>query len=537
MNKNLFTTKTQAAKADTKNQAGGLAYSLQNEEALAQIACTGCFNNTYYATGEQQLNEIISLANKVKPEFLAKVAVYARQNGNMKDTPAILLAILVKKNPALARTIAPKILTNFKMVMNFVQAVRSGKFGGKSMGSAPTKMVQQFFDKVNDERLFNDSIGANPSVVDIIRLCHIKPKTVERANLMRYMMGLPYQSERLPKCVVEYEAFKRDQTQPLPSVDWRLLVSFPLTDSHWNQIGERMNWHALRMNLNKLHKHNTFNDKTRLNKLAAKLADPEQVKKVKVFPYQLYNTFLNTTDLPSKIRNATQEALDHSVSNLKTLDNIDKLYICLDVSGSMISPVTGHRAGATTSVSCVQAGALFAATFAKVNSDIDTKIVLFENSAKEAKLNLKDSLATIATSISTPGGGTNCTAAMELIKKDGITKNDRIAIIFFSDNMSWLEYQGGRNWAGSTGMASTWLDIKRRTKEAKLVLVDVQPYTTTQAQTDKDVLNVGGFSDSVFDVVYNFLNNGNANWVDVINSVQLDSTPVQVVIEEINEAE
>jgi len=61
---------------------------------LAQYAMTGCFNGTYYTSDKDQLTKTLQLANKVDPKFVAKLAVYARQKGLMKDMPAVLAAVV-----------------------------------------------------------------------------------------------------------------------------------------------------------------------------------------------------------------------------------------------------------------------------------------------------------------------------------------------------------------------------------------------------------------------------------------------------------
>src|SRR5262245_7271360 len=87
--------------ATTVNEAGGAAYALRAEQALAQYVVTGCMNGTFYATAEDQLANILALAKNVDSEFLAKVAVYAREKAAMKDAPALLLAVLSVRNPRL----------------------------------------------------------------------------------------------------------------------------------------------------------------------------------------------------------------------------------------------------------------------------------------------------------------------------------------------------------------------------------------------------------------------------------------------------
>ena len=52
-----------------------------------------------------------------------------------------------------------------------------------------------------------------------------------------------------------------------------------------------------------------------------------------------------------------------------------------------------------------------------------------------------------------------------------------------------------------------------------MVCIDMQPYATVQAPDREDILNVGGFSDSVFDVISAFAQRGSDSnhWCDVID--------------------
>ncbi len=85
-NKSLFASHKAALRTDTVNHAGGAAYKLSDRQTLAQLAATGCLNQTFYASAETQLDELLAAAAAVDPDFLAKTAIYARQYGHMKDT-------------------------------------------------------------------------------------------------------------------------------------------------------------------------------------------------------------------------------------------------------------------------------------------------------------------------------------------------------------------------------------------------------------------------------------------------------------------
>lgn len=53
-------------------------------------------------------------------------------------------------------------------------------------------------------------------------------------------------------------------------------------------------------------------------------------------------------------------------------------------------------------------------------------------------------------------------------------------------------------------MMKEWRILKKRCPNAKLICVDLQPYTSSQAKNGNDVLNVGGFGDNVFKVIEAF---------------------------------
>ena len=68
-----------------------------------------------------------------------------------------------------------------------------------------------------------------------------------------------------------------------------------------------------------------------------------------------------------------------------------------------------------------------------------------------------------------------------------------------------------------------WSAFKRRNPAARLVCVDIQPYGTTQVAEREDILNVGGFSDAVFDVVAQFASGRleAGHWMKVIDEVNV----------------
>ena len=55
----------------------------------------------------------------------------------------------------------------------------------------------------------------------------------------------------------------------------------------------------------------------------------------------------------------------------------------------------------------------------------------------------------------------------------------------------------------------------------RLVCINLQPYVTTQASERSDILNIGGFSDAVFNVVAAFLRNDAERFVTEVEAIEL----------------
>ena len=112
------------------------------------------------------------------------------------------------------------------------------------------------------------------------------------------------------------------------------------------------------------------------------------------------------------------------------------------------------------------------------------------------------------------------------LKKLNAEKAKGDLIVVVSDNMSWADFglgSAGVSKGRATEMANQWARFKARNPQAKLTLIDLQPYASTQVQDDADVLNVGGFSDRVFEIVASFAKGELGGWVDVIRAIELVS--------------
>jgi 60 kDa SS-A/Ro ribonucleoprotein len=518
-NKTLFQSLRGALVPQTNamNNHGVPAYALSPKQALAQFAATGCLNSTYYASAEDQLQKVLALAKEVDATFVAKTAVYARQQGFMKDVPAVLCATLSVRDPQLLRTVFDRVIDDGKMLRNFVQVLRSGVVGRKSLGSVPKQLAQRWLESRTDEQLFRASVGNAPSLADLIKMVHPKPVNAGREALYGYLLDRKHNAEALPEVVKQYETFKSakaGQRGPVPEVPFQMLTALELGRNEWTAIAKNAPWQMTRMNLNTFARHGVFDDKAMVKLVANRLADASLVKRARVFPYQLLAAFKSAGgDVPNLVRDALQDAMEVATENVPRLKG--KVYVCPDVSGSMSSPVTGFRPGATTTVRCIDVAALVAASILRQNPQAE--VLPFESKVVDVKLNGRDSVMTNAEKLAAVGGGgTNCSAPLVALNKRQ-AKGD--LVVFISDNESWVDAKAGRG----TATMREWAVFKQFNPQARLVCIDIQPHATTQAAEQADVLNIGGFSDQVFEVIAKFAEGrlGADHWVGVIESVQL----------------
>ena len=516
-NTTLFQSiKNRLIKTDTYNEAGGIAYTLTPKQQLAQLAATGCLNNTYYADAQSQLDQVLKLAESLDAEFIAKTAVYARQKGFMKDMPALLLAVLAQKDVNMLARVFDQVVDNGKMLRNFAQIIRSGTVGRKSFGNRPKKLMQTWLLTATEKQLLNAAVGNSPSLADVVKMVHPKPREAWRAAWFAWLIGKPYDREALPPITRAFEDYKQSREGELPNVPFQMLTALDLNSGDWAQIARNGSWQQIRQNLNTFLRHEVFAKSKNIKMVAEKLRDETAIARARVLPYQLLTAYQATSNqMPSEIREALQDAMETAVQNVPAIQG--KVVVCPDVSGSMHSSVTGYRGSATSKTRCIDIAALVSAAMLRTNPQ--ARVIPFEQITVNVKLNPRDSIMTNAEKLANiGGGGTACSAPLAMLNRE---KADVDLVVIVSDNESWAD--DSQQWGGKTSLMKEWDILKKRCPEAKLVCLDIQPYTKAQARNRQDILNIGGFSDQVFSLIGSFAERGMGTdfWVEEIEKMPL----------------
>jgi 60 kDa SS-A/Ro ribonucleoprotein len=347
----------------------------------------------------------------------------------------------------------------------------------------PKRLVREWLDGRSDEALIRGSVGNTPSLADVVKMVHPRRATETRRALYAWLIGKPVAVDALPPLARDYEAFKAGATTVVPQVPFEMLTSLELDARVWQEIARHASWQMTRMNLNTFARHGVCRRQSRVRTVAGRLRDRREVRAARVLPYQLLMVWRAAdASVPREVRDALQDAMEVAISNVPACEGT--VYVCPDVSGSMQSPVTGARRGATTAVRCVDVAALVAAAVARKNPAAE--VIPFEQEVVDVTLNPRDSVMANAEKLAAVGGGGTSTSAPLVLLNRRRARGE--LVLYISDNESWCDARAGRG----TAMMREWNAFKRRNPEARLVCIDIQPYGTTQVAEREDVLNVGG---------------------------------------------
>ena len=201
-NKTLFNTPRRAAAPGRRAERGRRpAYALRSRSTRwRSYAATGCLNHTFYAVGRKQLDDGAAAlcaragrrSSSPRPRSTLVSAAHEGHAGAAARGPV---------REALRRCCAQvfaRVIDNGKMLRNFVQILRSGVAGRKSLGSAPKRAGADWLERRQTSQLFDGSVGNDPSLADVVRWFTRSRSTQSREALYAWLIGKPYALEALP---------------------------------------------------------------------------------------------------------------------------------------------------------------------------------------------------------------------------------------------------------------------------------------------------------------------------------------------------
>jgi 60 kDa SS-A/Ro ribonucleoprotein len=429
-----FSTNTKAKSRktpDTTNAAGEESYSIDDKLKLIGYLSTSFATDKYYKSSDSQIDDLVDLiqGGTIDPLFVAKAAIYARDQLNMRTITHIAAASLAKTasgKPWLTDfynsiVVRPDDITEILAYysMNFADKSKTGKKYPAAMKKGFAKALARF----DEYQLAKYKGTGNLKLVDAMRITHAKGPLMDK--LSKGSLAVPH-------------TWETKLSAAGPDADKKASV--------WADLikGSKLGYMALLRNLKNIDQQA---DKETLEKALKILVDPDRIRASRQLPFRFYTAYktLQDQDLKSsrEILSAVSKACDISCSNIN-LEFKGKTLVAIDTSGSMRSPCAGSR-----NLQCIEAGMLFAAAVYKAVNGSD--ILGWADYAKYININPELPLVDMVRQLSQHnfGYGTNISS----IFKNAKPGYDRI--IVFSDMQSW--FGDSPEAARGTYSSKTWV--------------------------------------------------------------------------------
>lgn len=456
---------------------GAKAFHMNADYELYLLVVSSLMSgDSFYESADDRVARFRDLVSQVVAagniEFLVGLAAYAREQMFLRTTPTVLVAEMFMhrleehglraakrvwtRGDEHLEALAYVDTTGSKRTKAFLRAI-AGRLGAMS--------EYQFVKYASTRKAYSQR--------DAIRVSHPIPTSRSRSALYKYVVhGWDELTEEERGLLPEVAKVKDGE-----AATWEQLISDKgSTTAAWTEAVKVMGYMALLRNLRNLIENKVPTDE--LRRAACRIADPAAVAKSKQLPFRYLSAYLALpADSPPYMIDAVSNAADAAVRNVPDLEG-DSL-VCVDVSGSMQSPVSGR-----SKVSCMEAAACLGAIFAHGGA---CDLWAFGTTAARVKVPAGNPVisTTLAVTGATSqlGWGTNIGLALESGLRPGLKR----AIVL--TDMQTHDY--------AMGPAAKWL---KENPEAMLYIVDLSSYGRPCFDPHfPNVVMVGGFSDRVFE--------------------------------------
>lgn len=532
--------KKSSEKFKENNFAGGEAFKVSAKMDLYMMVCTSVLQPTYYVPNtNDQLNRIKTLISAVNdPVFVAKLAVYAREKMHLRTIPLVLIVELSKQlkgqsNGLIRKTVRRVVqradeiteLLAYYVKANSREGIpvpnKDGSYVGvfkvlNGLSNQIKKGIKDVFEsgRFNEYNLAKYNRDTEVKLRDALFLSHPKPKDQAQLDLFNKLandkLETPY--------TWEVELSKGDK--PKKQV-WEELID-----------SGKVGYMALLRNLRNIIEAPVSTE--HIYKVAKIIGNSEQVRKSKQLPFRflsayrslgndpedrrnIYERMANREECvstPSPILRALEQAVNVSIENIPLFKEDERVLTVSDVSGSMITPLSPK-----SSVMYFDIGLLMSSLIKNrcPNSDIGIfgdRFALIETPEDKGTLSTVNYMYTREGDV---GYSTNGYKVIQYCL-DNSKQYDRILI--FTDCQLWNS-DDNRIYGKQVSINKLWKQYNTMYPESKLYLFNMAPYGKTIPVDTRygNVYLISGWSDQVFNTLYNIENGGTA--MDEIEEILL----------------
>jgi 60 kDa SS-A/Ro ribonucleoprotein len=495
-----FTFRTKAA--PVRNYEGAPAYKLSPALELYAAVATAALSDQFYESADTRLARLRELIARSDPQFVARLAVYAREQLHLRSVPLVLAVELgrLHRGDSLVSRLVARIVQRADEIPELLAlyAQANGRTGVKTLGQL-SKQVQRglalAFNRFDAYQLakYNRQEAA-VRLRDALFLVHPKARNEAQQAVFNQLVAgtlpVPYTWETELSAAGQVAYATPAERQAALTRTWETLVS-----------SGRLGYMALLRNLR-----NLLEAKVSVEILVlacATLADPGQVARARQLPFRFLAAYREVLALDAgavaPVLAALEAAIVGSGHNLRGFGPETRVVVACDVSRSMQQPISPR-----SKVLLYDVGLVLAMLLQSCCQHVVTG--LFGDRWQRVTLPQGQVLRNVQELYRREGEVGYATNGYLVIQDLRQRREAVDKVMIFTDGQLW-------NTTGNGTLAQEWAAYRANVApQARLYLFDLAGLGATplEVRAEEGVALIAGWSDKIFDVLAALDNGGSA---------------------------
>jgi hypothetical protein len=494
-----FNVSTQESSKVT-NCEGAQAYRLSPKWHLYSAVVTSTLEDKFYEAAGKRLQTIRELIKQNSPQFVARLAVYAREQMNLRSIPLVLAVELSKvhSGDSLLGRLTARIIQRADEITELLAyyQLSNERKRTKKLNRLSKQLqygLQDAFNKFDEYQFAKYNRDTEVKLRDALFLVHPKAKDENQQTLFNKIvednLATPYTWETELSVLGQTKFVSGYEKTAAFRAKWEELI-----------CSGKLSYMALLRNLRNILLESRV---AVLHTIRETLTSENKVLKSKQLPFRFLAAYreLSNANLNGVIQilASLEKAATISARNIAGFDESTRVLVACDVSGSMQAPVSPRSSIKNYDID-LMLGMLLKSRCANVVSGI------FGDRWKIVNLPNNGVLSNVDAFYKREGEVGYSTNGY-LVLQDLIDRRQEMdKIMIFTDCQLWDSRKN------NTNMQQVWRKYKTTVApDAKLYLFDLDGHGTIPLNiASKDVYLIAGWSDKIFDMLAAIDNGENA---------------------------
>lgn len=303
----------------TTNHEDAIAWRMTPEwELYSAVVTTMGVEDKFYERGDDLVRRIADLVRKVKPEYVARLTIYAREKMHLRSVPLLLLVELAqchRGDSLVSRTVA-RCVQRADEIAELLMCYqwRTGKKDLTGLSAQLRKGLAEAFNHFDEYQFAKyNRTGRKVTLRDALQLVHPKPKDERQKEIFKKILNdsleIPYTWEtELSRTGQQHFETMADKKNAMKKV-WEELIA-----------SRRMGYMAMLRNLRNVLEA-TANDES-IDQVCSYLSNAEAVKNSKQLPFRFLSAYLQLKELEIHANRPLQDAINETTQRIRQIEEV-----------------------------------------------------------------------------------------------------------------------------------------------------------------------------------------------------------------------